>query len=292
MNDMPFLNTIDLEILMHKDSHFGGSFEVMLDYYKEDGVGVQEDFDIERIQNLADFDKDGHLSAEMLPDLAKNEVFFSKELYKKFRDCYQGEDELPKKLADLVLSESWDPKKEITALSVFKQRAIKPLIEILLQDHFYNPLNPGYGRAPINAALTLKKIGNTDAIPYLFNALGKSFTIDEILINTLISFGEKGEDFLRERLEGSRYTKDNYLAAMALSSFSGNDETAKLALDILTRKETFSHPSYVSYLICICEGLKNEYDRETFVQLSKNEHLTKNIASEMALIISFWKNSP
>ena len=291
MDDIPFLNTIDLEILMHKDCHFGGSFDVMLDYYKEDGVGVQEDFDIERIHDLADFDKDGHLSAEMLPDLAKNEVFFSRELYKKFRDCYQGEDNLPKKLADLVLSESSNPKKEILALSSFKERAIKPLIEILLQDHFYNPLNPGYGRAPINAALTLKAIGNEETIPYLFNALGKSFTIDEILINTLISFGDKGENFLRARLEGSPFTKDNYLAAMALSSFDVNDQTAKVALQVLSKEDTFKHPSYASYLICICEGLKQESDKKAFVQLSKNETLNKNIASEMALIISFWKNS-
>jgi hypothetical protein len=291
MDNIPFLNTVDLEILKHKDSHFGGSFKVMLDYYRSDGVGVQEDFDIERIQDLADFDKDGHLSAEILPDHAKNEVFFSKELYKKLKSCYDKEEPFVRKLADLILTESWDPSEEIEALAECKQAAIKPLIEIVSQDHFYNPLNPGYGRAPINAALTLKKIGNTDAIAHLYNALGKSFSTDEILINTLISFGERAEDFLRARLEGSPYTKDNYLAAMVLSSFPTSEQTAKLALDLLSKKQTHAHSSYVSYLICICEGLKTSSDREMFIQLSKNEDLSKNIASEMALVISFWKNS-
>lgn len=288
----PLLNEIDLEILMHKDAHFGGSFPVMIDYYKENGVGAQEDFDLQRIQDLATFDKDGHLSAETLPELAKNDVLFAKELYKKFKDCYEENDELPKKLADLILSESFDPTKEIEALSSFQKRAIKPLVEILLQDYFYNPLNPGYGRAPINAALTLKKIGNSEAIPHLFNALGKSFTIDEILINTLMSFKEEGEDFLRNRLKADMYTKDNYLAALALSSFPTSDETAKIALHLLTKKETFTHGCYSSYLICICEGLENENDREQFLEIAKSKHLSKNLTEEMKIIISFWKNSP
>jgi hypothetical protein len=289
--DHPLLNEIDLEILMHKDAHFGGSFETMLQYYEEDGVGVQEEFDIERIEDLYAIDKDGHLSAEILPELAKNDVLFSKELYKKFKTCYEEEDELPKKLADLILSESFDPSLEIEALSSFHKRAIKPLVEILQTDYFYNPLNPGYGRAPINAALTLKKIGNEEAIPYLFNALGKSFTTDEILINTLISFGEKSTNFLRDRLKGVPYTKDNYLAAMALSSFAPDDETAKLALYLLSLKNTYSQSSYVSYLICICEGLENQTDREAFLELSKSEPLSKGVKEEMKLVISFWKNN-
>ncbi len=292
MNDIPFLNTIDLEILMHKDAHFGGSFDVMIEYYQSDGIGVQEDFDIERIQELASFDNTSHLSAEVLPELAINDVLFSKELYKKFRHCYEGDDLLLKKLADLILTESWDPKEEIDALAAFNERAIKPLVEILTQDHFYNPLNPGYGRAPINIALTLKKIGSHEAIPYLFQALGKSFSIDEILIQTLISFGHKGEDFLRARLAATPYTKDNYFAAMALSSFPTSPETAKLALSLISLKESIPHSAYFSYLICICEGLEADSDRKIFIELSKNDQLSKDISSEMALIASFWKNSP
>lgn len=284
----PLLNTIDLEILMHKDAHFGGSFPVMLEYYENDGVGVQEDFEIERIRELSFADTEGHLSSEVLPELAKSDVLFSKELYKKFRDCYEDEDELPKKLADLILSESLDPAKEIQALTRYQKRAIKPLVEILLQDYFYNPLNPGYGRGPINAAIALKTLGNKDAIPYLFNALGKSFTVDEVVMNALMSFEGAGLNFLQDRLKGSPYTKDNYLAAMALASFATNDETACLALNQLQRKDTFSHPSYVSYLICICEGLENNQEREIFAKIAKGSDLKPSIAAEMALILKFW----
>ncbi len=289
--NQPLLDTIDLEILMHKDAHFGGSFEVMLDYYSEEGLGVQEEFDLERIKELSAFDKEGYLSEEILPELAKNDVTFSKELYTKLRDCYEQDDELLKRLSDLILTESYDPKEEIQALSNFHQRAVKPLLEIIVQDHFYNPLNPGYGRAPINAALTLKKIGDKEAIPYLFNALGKSFTADEVLIDALISFGPAGEEFLQSRLKGTPYTKDNYLAAMALSSFAVNDETAKLALSLLEEPSTFNHSSYSSYLICICEGLENEEDRKKFTQIANTLGLKKNLADEMKIILSFWKNS-
>lgn len=289
--DHPLLDTIDLEILMHKDAHFGGSYAVMIDYYLEDGLGVQEEFSIERIKELEAFDKEGNLSEEILPELAKNDVTFSKDLYAKLKNCYEQDDELLQKLSDLILTESYEPREEIEALSNFHQRAVKPLLEIIIQDHFYNPLNPGYAKAPINAALTLKKIGDPKAIPYLFNALGKSFTVDEVLIDTLISFGSAGEEFLQGRLKGTPYTKDNYLAALALSSFAVNDETAKIALSLLEEPSTFSRSSYTSYLICICEGLENDEDRNKFTQIANSSGLKKNLADEMKIILSFWKNS-
>ena len=267
MNELPLLNTLDLEILMHKDAHFGGSFEMMIDYYEKDGIGVQEDFDIERIKELSLFDKDGHLAEDVLPDMAKSDVIFAKELYKKFKSCYEGKNLLPQKLADLILSEDVSPTDEIESLASFKKEAIKPLTEILLQDHFYNTLNPGYGRAPINAALCLKSINDEEAIPFLFNALGKSFMVDEAIIDALISFGKKAEDFLCDRLKSVPYTRDNYTAAMALSSFPISDETAQLALYQLEEKETFKHDSYPSYLICICEGLESDESRKQFTQL-------------------------
>nr|MCH9812127.1 hypothetical protein [bacterium] len=269
---------------------FGGSFPVMIEYYESDKVGVQEDFEISRIKELAAFDKDGHLSADMLPEIAKNEVIFAKELYKKFRDCYEESDDLPKKLADLILTEEYEPQREIEALSSFTKRAVKPLVEILQQDHFYNPINPGYGVAPIHAALSLKKIGNKDAIPHLFNALGKSFSVDEIIIDTLISFGSAAEEFLSDRLKGIPYTKDNYLAALALSSFPVKDETAELALHLLSKKETYDHPSYVSYLICICEGLENEAEREKFCKIAESKNIPEPIKNEMKVVLGFWKS--
>ena len=292
MKDLPLLNTIDLEILMHKDAHFGGSFDMMMEYYANDGIGVQEEFDIDRIKELSLLDKEGHLSSEVLPDLAKNDVLLSKDLYSKFKECYEGDNPLPQKIADMILSEDDHPEEEIKALASFETLAIKPLIEILLQDHFYNALNPGYGRAPINAVLCLKAINSDEVIPFLFNALGKSFMVDESIIDTLITLGSKAEEFLCDRLQSTPYTRDNYTAAMALASFPVSDETATVALYQLGNAETFKHDSFPSYLICICEGLEKEEERQKFIQISESDNVSRNLKDEMKLIISFWKNSP
>jgi len=293
MEDHPLLNTIDLEILMHKDAHFGGDFDVMLEYYENDGVGVQEEFDIDRIAELKAFDKEGHLSSEVLPEMAKNEVIYSKDLYLKFKQCYDEEgQELSQKVADLILSEDFHPEKEIEELAKFERNAIKPLTEILLQDRFYNSLNPGYGRAPVNAALCLKSLKDKKVIPFLFSALGKSFMVDEAILEALTSFGSDAEEFLSSRLQGQPYTNDNYLAAMALASFPISDETAKMALFQLSQEDTLKHESYTSYLICICEGLENEDDRRAFSELAKSKEIKPHLKREMELIESFWKNSP
>jgi hypothetical protein len=291
MMENPLLNTVDLEILMHKDAHFGGSFQVMIDYYENDGIGVQEDFELDRIKDLRDFDKDGHLSSQVLPDASKNEVIFSSSLYKKFKESYEKKEPLPPKISDLILSEKEIPTEEINALVAIAELSTQPLLEILEQDHFYNPLNPGYGRSPINASLALRKIQNNDTIPQIFQCLGKSFNVDEAIINTLITFGKDGSDFLQERLESTPYTHDNYIAAMALSSFPLNDETATVALSLLKDEKTYKHKDYIPYLICICEGLSTTEQREEFIQLSQSKWVDVSVKREIKLIATFWSNN-
>ena len=46
---IPLLDAIDLDILMHKDAHFGGNFDIMIDYYEKEGVGSMPDFETDRI---------------------------------------------------------------------------------------------------------------------------------------------------------------------------------------------------------------------------------------------------
>ena len=57
LEDFPIAYSIDNAILMHRDAHFGGDFDVMLDYYQKEGKGISKDFDIERIQELAQVQK-------------------------------------------------------------------------------------------------------------------------------------------------------------------------------------------------------------------------------------------
>ena len=54
----PIIDSVDKEILMHREAHFGGLFSLMLDYYQEGGKGVQEAFSLARIEQLALLEKE------------------------------------------------------------------------------------------------------------------------------------------------------------------------------------------------------------------------------------------
>ena len=78
---------------------------------------------------------------------------------------------------------------------------------------------------------------------------------------------------------------------MALSSFPLNSETATIALCLLSDKNTYKNPSYIPYLICICEGLQTNTEREQFIQLSQNKEINDGQKKEILLIASFWTNN-
>ena len=55
--DLPIAYSIDNAILMHRDAHFGGSFDLMLEYYRKEGKGICKEFDIDRIKELPHTEK-------------------------------------------------------------------------------------------------------------------------------------------------------------------------------------------------------------------------------------------
>ena len=67
-DSFPVADMHDHEILMHRDAHFGGNFQVMLDYYATEGKGVQPDFEPKRIRELKDLQEksDQNLSDTLL----------------------------------------------------------------------------------------------------------------------------------------------------------------------------------------------------------------------------------
>ncbi len=48
MEGLPLYDSDDIEVLMHRHAHFGGSFGIMLDYYEKGGKGAV--LEIERVQ--------------------------------------------------------------------------------------------------------------------------------------------------------------------------------------------------------------------------------------------------
>lgn len=269
---IPSVDTIDIEILMHRDAHFAGNFGVMLEYYEEDGVGVMPDFSIERIKNLLKIEETlgSNLSEELLPDSAKESVRKSKHLYLELRSVYEDKktSDFSVALSDLILTEKDYPKEEITTLINFKKLAVKPLIDLIQTDTFYDPLFPGYGRAPLFAAEVLGETRDEKAIPALFEALSQdNFFTDEAMILALAKFQKKSEDFLLKRLCSKPISKDNERAIMALNSFQESESLSKACLHLLEDKDFLVHPHLVSYLILGCSHLKDEEDIKLFQQL-------------------------
>lgn len=284
--DHDVIDTVGMEILMHRDAHFGGSFDVMLEYYEQDGVGVMPDFELEDIRALDAMEKElkENLSEVYLPEEAKEHIEESKKLYQKLRAVYEeGDDPL---MSDLILSEEPYPENEIEALVAKGKETVPHLIHLLSSHLFYDPLFPGYGRSPIFAAQALAKIQDERAIPPLFEALGQeNFFTDEEIIQALASFGDKAKAFLIQRLKQEPLSKDNEYAAIALSGFTEDEEIAKASLEVLEREETLKRPLFASYLIFACSDLKDPSLQKRFVALSKQKELHPSIQNEMKIVI-------
>src|SRR5580704_7299274 len=83
----------DIGIVMHRDAHFGGNFELMLDYYKRGGKGVNPDFNLERIQQLADYERatNQNLAGIILSGPDAEKIARAKEAYKQLKAFYEEE---------------------------------------------------------------------------------------------------------------------------------------------------------------------------------------------------------
>ena len=292
----PAIDAIDMEILMHRDAHFGSNFDVMIEYYEQNGVGTMPDFELEEIKRLQNLERDikENLAELYLPEPAKKIVEDSRKLYLTLREVYSGDvaEKTSILISDLILSEELVPKKEIEALADQKELAVPPLIHLLSSPSYYEPIFPGYGRAPIFAAKSLAKIQDERAIPPLFEALGQeNFFTDEEIIYALRSFGEKAKSFLIKVLTLEPLSKDNEHAAIALTAFAEDPEVARSALEVLKRESTLKRPTFATYLIFACSDLTRSEDQAAFIALSKESSLPKNLGQEMQLVLKNWKKT-
>jgi len=292
---IPVVDTIDMEILMHRDVHFGGSFHVMIEYYQRDGVGTFPDFSIKRIKKLQHIEVQmtQNLSKLYLPDKAQEIVKESLQLYHDLRNVYSSDnkDTLTQLLSDLILSEEENPEKEMQALINQGEKALPALIHLLSSSHFYDPLYPGYGRTPIFSAKCLAAIRDERAISPLFEALNQeNFFTDEEMIKALVAFGDQSKSFLLKRLKQFPLSKDNEHAAIVLNSFPEDEEIASCSLEML-EKEAALNSSLANYLVFCCSNLIKKKERERFISLSKKEGITSPLFNEMAIVIKHWKST-
>jgi hypothetical protein len=290
----PLIDTIDMEILMHRDAHFGGSFDEMLQYYMKQGVGKMPDFEIDQILHLQTLEKEmkENLSEIYLPDTAKDQVAASKKMYQDLRNVYHDPQVTKEShlLSDLILSEEEIPKKEIQAIVNEGKDIVPALIYLLSSTTFYEPINPGYGRSPIFAAQCLANIQDERAIPPLFEALGQdNFFTDEEIIKALASFGDRSKHFLINLLKSEPFSNDNEYAAIALSGFVDDPDIAEASLEVLEKEATLKRPLFSSYLVFACSSLTKESEKERLIAITQKENLPKTILEEIKIVIKNWK---
>lgn len=294
LTEMPLANAQDNAILMHRDAHFGGKFDVMLEYYLNEGKGVNSEFDMERIHTLAKLEKETKtdLAPLLLSGVEAEKIALAKDYYKKLSALYEKpkpESKNMRLVADLILSEESIPEKEIEAIVQEKSGIVPALIEILKSEELYDPLFPGYGFAPALAAQCLGLIGDKRAIISLFESMSQGDFFDEdIVLNALKAIGEPAQEFLLKVMHGRPLTEDNERAAIALIAFKDEEKVSKACLEMLKDPQVRKDIPLATYLILACEGLKNEQDRHDFTNLARDPTVDKLLKQDIQAMIKLW----
>ncbi len=293
----PMVDAIDHEILMHRDAHFGGLFSIMLDYYRQEGKGVQPEFDIARIEHLAHLEEQlkQNLAASFLAANEMQKVADAREAYQKLRAIYEvkkSKTPYPRLIADLILSEEEEPEVEIAAIAAEKDKIVPMLIDLLRSEELYDPLFPGYGQAPFLAVQCLGRIGDKRAIISLFEALGQSdFFADDQIIKALKAIGKPARDFLLHVLNGRPLNEDNEKAAIALIAFKDDEEVANHCFDLLQKSDVQKDPCLPTYLVLACAGLQDPLRRQAFKVMFHDSHLPSLLREDIKGIMHDWEEN-
>ena len=292
---IPFSNAIDTTILMHRDVHFGGNFDVMLDYYNKGGKGIVADFDIKRIQELAQIEKSTqqNLAPILLSGADAETVARAKEVYKSLRELYEknsAKNKYPLLIADLILTEDEEAQNEVAAIVAEKGAIVPALIQLLRSDEMYDSLFPGYGLAPSLAAKCLGMIGDKRAIISLFESIGESDLInEEITLEALRHIGKPAKDFLLKVLHGRPLNEDNERAAIALVQFKQDPEVSEACFEMLKDPEIRKDLSLSTYLVLACEGLANGSREKEFLAMAKDPSIPKPLRNDMMAVANEFK---
>lgn len=293
-NADPLTNTVDVTILMHRDAHFSGSFDVMLDYYASCGIGIVPDLHLEQIEALAEMERktNHNLAAVLLEGADAEKVAQSKEMYKTLRALYESESpslRIPRLIADLILTEDESAENEIEALKNEGSAAVPALIELIKSDVLHDPLFPGYGRAPELAAKCLGCIGDKRAIASLFESIHENeFFEEDTSLLALKRIGQPAKEFLLNVLRSKPINQDNERAAIALIEFDEDPEIARACFAMLQDPSVLKHIPFSTYLVLACSGLGGTADEKAFKEMAANPKVPSMLRQDMKAIIDAW----
>jgi hypothetical protein len=287
-------NAEDRLIVLHREAHFGGSFDQMVSYYESDGKGAQRDIELRRVRELMLIEKERKIDllALLLSDSDRQLLKQVQDAYVALKELYEiqkPKNKIPRLLADLILSEDEEPTAEIAAVVAEKDKIVPQLLELLNSESMADPLFPGYGYAPELAARCLALIGDKRAIISLFESIGTGdIGSEECVLAGLHAIGEPAKHFLLGVLRAKPWGWDNVRAATALIRFNADPEVSKAALEMLSEANVFKDLSLAGELLLICEGLQSAQDRELFHSLAKVPTFPKELAFDHAYICKLW----
>lgn len=293
----PVVDAVDHEILLHREAHFGGQFSIMLDYYRQEGKGVQPEFEMTRIERLALLEAQlkQNLAALFLDVVEAEKVADAREAYQTLRAIYmvkQPKSPYPRLIADLILAESEEAEAEIAAIIEHKDKIVPFLIDLLRNEEFYDPLFPGYGLAPLLVVKCLERIGDKRAIISLFEALGQGdFFADEQVLKALKAIGLPAQDFLLHVVHGRPLNEDNEKAAIALIAFKDEKDVADVCFEMIQHADVQNDPCLSTYLVLVCAGLSDPVRRQAFRVMSKSETIPSLLRQDMKAVIHDWEQA-
>lgn len=293
-NSLPELNETDIDILLHKEAHFSGSFSLMIEYYGADGKGRDPDFEISRIIELKQLEEryGQDLASLFLEEEQKEEIRNARALYQKLKELYTKDKKKAAEeilIADLILSDEEYPKEEIEKIALLGKKAIPFLIAIMRNEELKNPLFPGFGKAPLLAVECLRKIKDESTIVSLFEEIGHEEVVDEEgALLALKEIGRPAEHFLMKVLSSHPITSDNERAAIALIHFKDNHEVSERAVNLIENKEFRNKVPLSSYLALIAQGTHDESLRERFRKVAHERGIPKVLQEDMTMVIKSW----
>lgn len=287
--ESPIVYAIDSTILMHRDVHFGGSFGLMLDYYRKEGRGVHPEIELSRIEALQQIEQQTgkNLAPLMLSGVEAEQVGEALQAYRELRNLYESKkpNKLALLIADLILSEE-EQEKAIEAVVAEKGAIVPLLIDLMRSDRFSDPLFPGYGEAPVLAAKCLARIGDKRAMIALFEMLGEGdFFNETTVLEAIRAIGEPAKQFLLKVLRGRPLNEDNERAALGLFCFKDDPQVALACFQLLKDIDLSKHPILAEYLVLNCETLP-EPEKQALIALGKDFRTPKALQQE---IITLFK---
>jgi HEAT repeat protein len=291
----PLADATDMAILMHRDAHFGGKFDIMREYYEKNGKGVDPEFELERIAELQQIEEKlkQNLAATYLSGPDAERVAQSKAAYKKLRSVFEGKDtpanKIARLIANLILSEEEETETAIDAVVAEKSTIVPALMELLRSEDYHDPLFPGYGLAPSLATKALGKIGDKRAIISLFESIGESdYFNDDLALEALQAIGQPAKEFLLKVLHSRPITYDNERAAMALLQFKDDPEVSNICLDMLKAIDLKKDVLLATHLILACSGLKDPIARKEFIAMAEKSTTPPMLRQDIKAISKTW----